>query len=110
MGRPVCIFARLASRHQAGVFGEMTTVRIIRVVVTCLAFARAVAGAESLPSLAEQLVGRWESTSFVTTNCIMETNSFGMPTNRDDRNLGVEDKWVSASLVAIDSTRQTNLI
>src|SRR5437868_414136 len=42
-------------------FGEMTTTPSIRILVGCLALARAVAPAESLRS-AKQLVGRWEST------------------------------------------------
>src|SRR5689334_24613761 len=84
--------------------------RTIQVIAVCLVFAGTAAAAESLRSLSEQLVGRWESTSFVTTNCIMATDSFGKPRNSDDMRLGIEDKWYSASLVATGSSRQTNLI
>ncbi len=87
----------------------MTTVRTIRIFV-CLAFAGIVAAAESRSPLFEQLVGRWESTSFVTTNAIVALGSFGRAENPEDRGLGVEDRWWSASLVATNSTRQTNLI
>ena len=76
----------------------MTTARAIRVIIVCLAFAGTVAAAESRPSLSGQLVGRWESASFLTTNCIMATNSFGVPTNLDDVRLGVEDKVVLREL------------
>jgi len=85
----------------------MTTTRIIRILVGCLAFAGTVAPAESLPSFAEQLVGRWESTSFVTTNCIVATDYAMAATNLVDNR---ELYWMTAGLVATDSTRQTNLI
>src|SRR5579862_2019539 len=85
----------------------MTTTPSIRVLVGCLALARALAPAESLPSFAKQLVGRWESASFVTTNCIVATNYAMVATNLVDN---WEPYWMSALLVATDSTRQTNLI
>jgi hypothetical protein len=88
----------------------MIRAQAIQVVVVCLATAGNGAAAESQSSLSQQLVGRWESTSFITTNCIVPTNSFGTPTNLDDIRLGVEDKWYSASLVATDISKQTNLI
>ena len=84
--------------------------RTIRLLLTWLAFAGAVAAAESLTPFAEQLVGRWESISFVTTNCLVATNNSEVITNRDLLSMGLENRWESASLVATDYTRQTNLI
>jgi hypothetical protein len=91
-------------------FGEMTAVRSILVFFGCLAFAGKVVGAESSPPAAEQFVGRWESTSFATTNCIVATNYLQLATIPDFKDLGGGPSWLSASLVATNSTRETNLI
>ena len=85
---------------------EMTATRIIRILVICLAFAGTVALAESLPSFAEQLVGRWQSTSFVTTNRIVATNHAIVLTNLVDDQ---EPYWASAPLVGTDSNRNLRL-
>jgi hypothetical protein len=85
----------------------MTSTSTIRILVGCLAFVGTGASAESLPFFAEQLVGRWESTSFVTTNCIVVTNFPIASTNLVDN---WEPYWMCGRLVATNSTRQTNLI
>jgi hypothetical protein len=94
-------------------FGEVTTRRIIGIVAGWLASAGTLLAADSLPSVADDLVGRWQSTSFVTTNCIVTTNFhyLMMATNLETKDLSSAGSlWTSASLVATNSSRQTNLI
>src|SRR5437763_635797 len=54
--------------------GEIT--RCAALLMGCLVSAGTVVAAErsSSPSFMEQIVGRWESSSFVITNCIIATN------------------------------------
>ena len=87
--------------------------RIIAIVAGWLACAGTVLAADSLPAVADDLVGRWQSTSFVTTNCIVTTNYnyLMMATNLEMKDIGSAGQlWTSASLVATDSSRQTNLV
>jgi hypothetical protein len=87
--------------------------RIIGIAAGWLACAGTVLAADSVPSVADELVGRWESTSFVTTNSILTTNYhyLMMATNPEMKDLTSADSlWASASLVATNSSRQTNLI
>jgi hypothetical protein len=46
----------------------MNTLRAISTLASCLALAGTTLAGDSPPSPAEQLLGRWESTSFVATN------------------------------------------
>jgi hypothetical protein len=94
-------------------FGEVTTMRIIGIAAGWLACAGTVLAADSVPSVADELVGRWESTSFVTTNCLLTTNYhyLMMATNLEMKDLrSAGSLWASASLVATNNSRQTNLI
>ena len=86
--------------------------RTVRLLVICLAFAAIVLAAECSPSVTEQVVGRWESTSFITTNCLVATNWDYLTRSLNLKSMGMELErvWMSASLLPTDSNRQTNLV